>query len=230
MKKLTLIAFTFLGMALASYAGNGFIPQQNANNNGVVVEKAKPHTKQYQDMKKLVDEYEQAVKKATNCEELDNADMAFIFSIFGLVEKEYAENEQLTEEEDQELSDQMDRISKKEDQLKKEWNCPTDEDEEAEEAVEQIETSTEEWEEIINEFDAIVTQLEKMKGLDFDDEKNLDKLLEVVSPLQGLSNRIDRSSVDNLTTQQTSRLEDINNRLVKIATDLGLMDDLDDEE
>ena len=230
MKKLTLIAFTILGMALASYAGNGFIPQQNANNNGVVVEKAKPHTKQYQDMKKLVDEYEQAVKKATNCEELDNADMAFIFSIFGLVEKEYAENEQLTEEEDQELSDQMDRISKKEEQLKKEWNCPTDEDEEAEEAVEQIETSTEEWEEIINEFDAIVTQLEKMKGLDFDDEKNLDKLLEVVSPLQELSSRIDRSSVDNLTTQQTSRLEDINNRLVKIATDLGLMDDLDDEE
>ena len=229
MKKLTLIAFTILGMALASYAGNGFIPQQNANNNGVVVEKAKPHTKQYQDMKKLVDEYEQAVKKATNCEELDNADMAFFFSIFGLVEKEYAENEQLTEEEDQELSDQMDRISKKEEQLKKEWNCPTDEDEEAEEAVEQIETSTEEWEEIINEFDAIVTQLEKMKGLDFDDEKNLDKLLEVVSPLQGLSNRIDRSSVDNLTTQQTSRLEDINNRLVKIATDLGLMDDLDEE-
>ena len=225
MKRLTLIAITILGMALASYAGNGFIPQQNANNNGVVVEKAKPHTKQYQDMKKLVDEYEQAVKKATNCEELDNADMAFIFSIFGLVEKEYAENEQLTEEEDQELSDQMDRISKKEEQLKKEWNCPTDEDEEAEEAVEQIETSTEEWEEIINEFDAIVTQLEKMKGLDFDDEKNLDKLLEVVSPLQGLSNRIDRSSVDNLTTQQTSRLEDINNRLVKIATDLGLMDE-----
>ena len=225
MKKLTLIAFTILGMALASYAGNGFIPQQNANNNGVVVEKAKPHTKQYQDMKKLVDEYEQAVKKATNCEELDNADMAFIFSIFGLVEKEYAENEQLTEEEDQELSDQMDRISKKEEQLKKEWNCPTDEDEEAEEAVEQIETSTEEWEQIINEFDAIVTQLEKMKGLDFDDEKNLDKLLEVVSPLQELSSRIDRSSVDNLTTQQTSRLEDINNRLVKIATNLGLMDE-----
>ena len=225
MKKLTFIAITILGMALASYAGNGFIPQQNANNDGVAVEQAKPHTKQYQDMKKLVDEYEQAVKKATNCEELDNADMAFIFSIFGLVEKEYAENEQLTEEEDQELSDQMDRISKKEEQLKKEWNCPTDEDEEAEEAVEQIETSTEEWEEIINEFDAIVTQLEKMKGLDFDDEKNLDKLLEVVSPLQDLSNRIDRSSVDHLTTNQTSRLEEINNRLVKIATDLGLMDE-----
>ena len=229
MKKLTLIAFTILGMTLASYASNGFIPQQNADNDGVAVEQAKPHTKQYQDMKKLVDEYEQAVKKATNCEELDNADMAFIFSIFGLVEKEYAEDEQLTDEEDKELSDQMDRISKKQEQLKKEWNCPTDEEEaEAEDTV-KIETSTEEWEQIINEFDAVVTQLEKMKGLDFDDEKNLDKLLEVVSPLQSLSNRIDRSSVDNLTTQQTSRLEEINNRLVKIATDLGLMDDLDEE-
>ena len=223
MKKLTLIAFTILGMTLASYASNGFIPQQNADNDGVAVEQAKPHTKQYQDMKKLVDEYEQAVKKATNCEELDNADMAFIFSIFGLVEQEYAENEQLTDEEDKELSDQMDRISKKKEQLKEEWNCPIDE-EEAEDTVE-IETSTEEWEEIINEFDAIVTQLEKMKGLDFDDEANLDKLLEVVTPLEDLSNRIDRSSVDNLTTQQTSRLEEINDRLVKIATDLGLMDE-----
>lgn len=223
MKKLTLIAFTILGMTLASYASNGFIPQQNADNDGVAVEQAKPHTKQYQDMKKLVDEYEQAVKKATNCEELDNADMAFILGIFGLLEQEYAEDEQLTDEEDNELSDQMDRISKKEEQLQKEWNCPTDE--EGEEAVEQIETSTEEWEEIINEFDAIVTELEKMKGLDFDDEKNLDKLLEVVSPLQDLSNRIDRSSVDHLTTNQTSRLEEINNRLVKIATDLGLMDE-----
>ena len=50
MKKLTLIAITILGMALASYAGNGFIPQQNANNDGVAVEQAKPHTKQYQDI------------------------------------------------------------------------------------------------------------------------------------------------------------------------------------
>lgn len=229
MKKLTLIAFTILGMALASYAGNSFVPQQNANNDGVAVEQGKPHTKQYQDMKKLVDEYEQAIKKATNCEELDNADLAFIFSIFGLVEKEYAENEQLTEDEDQELSDQMDRVSKKADQLREEWNCPTDEGEGEEEDTVEIETSTEEWEQIINEFDAIVTQLEKMKGLDFDNEDNLDKLLEVVSPLQDLSSRIDRSTTDNLTAKQTSRLEDINNRLVKIATDLGLMDDLDEE-
>ena len=228
MKKLTFIAITILGMALASYAGNGFIPQQNANNDGVAVEQVKPHTKEYQDIKKLIDEYEQAVKKATSCEELDDASIAFFVGILGLVDVEYAEDEQVTEEEDKELSDQLDLISAKADNLKKEWNCPTDEEEETEEAVEQVETSTEEWEEIINEYDAIVTELEKMKGLNFDDEANLDKLLEVVTPLEDLSNRIDRSSVDNLTTQQTSRLEDINNRLVKIATDLGLMDE--DEE
>lgn len=228
MKKLIFIAITFLGMALASYAGNGFIPQQNENNDGIVVEQAKPHTKEYQDLKKLIDEYEQAVKKATSCEELDDASITFFVGILGLVDVEYAEDEQVTEEEDKELSDQLDRISKKEEQLKKEWNCPTDEEEETEEAVEQVETSTEEWEEIINQFDAIVTELEKMKGINFDDEENLDKLLEVVTPLEDLSNRIDRSSVDNLTTQQTSRLEDINDRLVKIATDLGLMDE--DEE
>ena len=67
--------------------------------------------------------------------------------------------------------------------------------------------------------------MEKMKGLDFDDDKNLDKLLEVVLPLEQLSERIDHSSVDNLTIKQTDRLEAINNRLVNIATALGLMDE-----
>ena len=121
----------------------------------------------------------------------------------------------------------MDRINSKVESLQKKWACPIEENDVDEDEVDLdlIETSTEEWEEIINEFDAIVTQLEKMRGLDFDDDKNVDKLLETVLPLEQLSDRMDHSSVDNLTAKQTDRLEAINDRLVNIATALGLMDE-----
>jgi len=223
MKKLTFIVLSILGIAFASY-GNCLTTQQNASDNGSVVEKAKPHTKQYQDIKKFIDEYENAVNKASTCDELDNAAIEFYVNFLSLIEKDYDDNELLTDEEDQELSDRVDRINKKVESLQTKWACPTEE-EEGEEGQELIDTSTEEWEEIINEFDAIVTQLEKMRGLDFDDDKNLDKLLEIVTPLEQISERIDHSSVDNITTRQTNRLEDINDRLIKVATDLGLIDD-----
>ena len=225
MKKLTLFALIILGIAFASYGNNIMATQQNTFDNGSVVEKAKPHTKQYQDVKKFVDKYENAVKKATSCDELDDAQIEFYVNLLSLIEIDYADNEILTEEEDQELSDRVDRINDKVELLQKKWACPIEEDDAEEEDFELIETSTEEWEEIINEFEAIVTQMEKMRGLDFDDDKNLDKLLEVVLPLEQLSERMKHSSVDNITTKQTSRLDAINNRLVNIATALGLMDE-----
>jgi hypothetical protein len=223
MKKLTLIAITILGIAFASY-GSSLATQQNTFDNGSVVETAKPHTKQYQDIKKFVDKYENAVNKASSCDELDDASIEFYVNLLSLIEVDYDDNELLTEEEDQELSDRVDRINDKVELLQKKWACPTEEEEEDED-LELIETSTEEWEEIINEFDAIVTQLEKMRGLDFDDDKNVDKLLETVLPLEQISDRMKHSSLDNITAKQTSRLEALNDRLVNIATALGLMDD-----
>ena len=225
MKKLTLIVLTILGIALASYGNNSMATQQNTFDNGGVVEKAKPHTKQYQDVKKFVDKYENAVNKASSCDELDDAQIEFYVNLLTLIEIDYDDDDLLTEEEDQELSDRVDRINNKVESLQKKWACPTEEEDAEEEDSELIETSTEEWEEIINEFDAIVTQLEKMRGLDLDDDKNLDKLLETVLPLEQLSDRMDHSSVDNLTAKQTDRLEAINDRLVNIATALGLMDE-----
>jgi hypothetical protein len=225
MKKLTLIVLTILGIAFASYGSNSMATQQNTFGNGSVVEKAKPHTKQYQDVKKFVDKYENAVNKASSCDELDDAQIEFYVNLLTLIEIDYDDDDLLTEEEDQELSDRVDRINNKVELLQTKWACPTEEDDIEEEDLELIETSTEEWEEIINEFDAIVTQMEKMRGLDFDDDKNLDKLMEVVLPLEQLSERMDHSSVDNITARQTSRLEDINNRLVNVATALGLMDE-----
>ena len=224
MKKLTLFALTVLGIAFASF-GSSLATQQNAFDNGSVIEKVKPHTKQYQDVKKFVDKYENAVNKASSCDELDDAQIEFYVNLLSLIEIDYDDNDLLTEEEDQELSDRVDRINNKVELLQTKWACPTEEDDIEEEDLELIETSTEEWEEIINEFDAIVTQMEKMRGLDFDDDKNLDKLMEVVLPLEQLSERMDHSSVDNITARQTSRLEDINNRLVNVATALGLMDE-----
>lgn len=227
MKKLTLIVLTILGIAFASYGSNIMATQQNTFGNGSVVEKAKPHTKQYQDIKKFVDTFENAVNKASSCDDLDNARIEFYVNLLSLIEIDYDDNDLLTEEEDQEISDRVDRINNKVESLQKKWACPIEENDVDEDEVDLdlIETSTEEWEEIINEFDAIVTQLEKMRGLDFDDDKNVDKLLETVLPLEQLSDRMDHSSVDNLTAKQTDRLEAINDRLVNIATALGLMDE-----
>ena len=149
MKKLTLIVLTILGIAFASYGSNIMSTQQNTFGNGSVVEKAKSHTKQYQDVKKFVDKYENAVNKASSCDELDDASIEFYVNLLSLIEIDYADNEILTEEEDQELSDRVDRINDKVELLQKEWACPIEEDDAEEEDLELIETSTEEWEQII---------------------------------------------------------------------------------
>ena len=225
MKKLTLITIAILGIAFASFGSNSLAIRQNVNDNGIAVEKAKPHTKQYQDVKKFVDKFENAVNKASSCDELDDAQIEFYVNLLTLIEIDYDDDDLLTEEEDQELSNRVDRINDKVEALQKKWDCPVEEDDAEEEDLELIETSTEEWEEIINEFDAIVTQMEKMRGLDFDDDKNLDKLLETVLPLEQISERMKHSNLDNITAKQTKRLDDINDRLVDVATALGLMDE-----
>lgn len=225
MKKITLIAIAIFSIAFASFGSNSLTAFKNTDNS--VIEKVKPHTKEYQDMKKIIDAYEEAINMATSCDDLENASIAFFIGVLSLVEEEYAEGEELTEQEDRELSDKIDRINSKMESLRKKWNCPVEgEDEEPE--PELIPTTTQEWDEILNEFDAIVTQLEKMKGLDFEKDENLNRLLEVVLPLQMLSDRIDHSSVDNMTAKQTKRLEDLNDRLVNVGNALGLSDDLDE--
>ncbi len=230
MKKLTLLVITILGFALASYANNGFAMQQNASKDGIMsVEKAKPHTKQYQDMKKLIDQYEQDVNKASTCEELDDASLELVLGIFSLVDVEYDEDEQLTEQEEKEINEQFEKATQKASQLKEQWGCEDDEEEEEEEEEEvMIELSTEEWESILNDFESIVSQMEKMQSLDFTLDENIDALLEVVMPLQQISESMNHSGTENLTEKQKNRLESINNRLITVATAIGLMDE-DDE-
>lgn len=228
MKKLTLITIAILGIALASFGSNSSTALTNTDNNSSVIEKVKPHTKQYQDMKKIFDEYEEAVNKATSCDDLDNASIAFFVKILSLIEVEYKESELLTEQEEQELNEMTDRIERKIESLKMKWNCPVEEEEEETEE-ELIPTSSQEWEGIINEFEVFVNKLEKMKNLDFEDESNLDQLLELISDSSPLLQRIQQSDPETLTEKQSTRFEKLSARFENTAKAIGLLDDLNDE-
>lgn len=228
MKKLTLITIAILGIALASFGSNSSTALTNTDNSSSVIEKVKPHTKQYQDMKKIFDEYEEAVNKATSCDDLDNASIAFFVKILSLIEVEYKESELLTEQEEQELNEMTDRIERKIESLKMKWNCPVEEEEEETEE-ELIPTSSQEWEGIINEFEVFVNKLEKMKNLDFEDESNLDQLLELLSESGPLLQRIEKSDPETLTDKQSNRFEKLSVRFENTAKAIGLLDDLNDE-
>lgn len=226
MKKLTLITIAILGIALASFGNNGSTALTNTDNNSSVTEKVNPHTKQYQDMKIIIDEYEEAVNKATSCDDLDNATIALLVNMLALVEVDYKENELITEQEEKELNAIIDRTDTKIESLKKQWNCPVEEEEPEEEL---IPTSSQEWEGIINEFEVFVNKLEKMKNLDFEDESNLDQLLELISESAPLLQRIQQSDPETLTEQQSNRFEKLSVRFENTAKAIGLLDDLNDE-
>ena len=226
MKKLTLITIAILGIALASFGNNGSTALTNTDNNSSVTEKVNPHTKQYQDMKIIIDEYEEAVNKATSCDDLDNATIALLVNMLALVEVDYKENELITEQEEKELNAIIDRTDTKIESLKKQWNCPVEEEEPEEELVP---TSSQEWEGIINEFEVFVNKLEKMKNLDFEDESNLDQLLELISESAPLLQRIQQSDPETLTEQQSNRFEKLSVRFENTAKAIGLLDDLNDE-
>ena len=226
MKKLTLITIAILGIALASFGNNGSTALTNTDNNSSVTEKVNPHTKQYQDMKIIIDEYEEAVNKATSCDDLDNATIALLVNMLALVEVDYKENELITEQEEKELNAIIDRTDTKIESLKKQWNCPVEEEEPEEELVP---TSSQEWEGIINEFEVFVNKLEKMKNLDFEDESNLDQLLELISDSSPLLQRIQQSDPETLTEKQANRFEKLSVRFENTAKAIGLLDDLNDE-
>ena len=108
MKKLMLTVIVVLSMSLASFASNANATQFNRIGSNIAIENADPHTKQYEDIKKILDEYEEAIKKATTCEELDNAELAMLFKLMALTENEYSED--ATPEEGKEIQERMNRL------------------------------------------------------------------------------------------------------------------------
>ena len=110
-----------LSMSLASFA-NANANQFSSNGSQIEsIENADPHTKQYQDMKKILDEYEQSVKKATTCEELDNAAITMFVKLMATTENTY--DQEMTPEEGEEIEKQMNRIDIDTKQKQQQWGC-----------------------------------------------------------------------------------------------------------
>ena len=78
-------------------------------------------SKEYLDTKKIFDEYEQNVNKASSCEELEDATLDIFIQLLDLIDVEYTANEKMTEKEDQLLNDQTERINNKIESLQKKW-------------------------------------------------------------------------------------------------------------
>lgn len=204
MKKILLTALVLIATSLVSYA---------------------QFSKAYNDAKKITDAYEQSVNNAKSCEELDDASINFFIQLMGLVEVEYDESEEMTEKENELLEEQIDRITNKVESMKQQFDCPIEEEEEE---VELIPTTTQEWDELINSYENVTKKLESFKSVDYDNDDDLNKLMEVLTEAEPIVTRIDNADTENITKKQSERLDAINDRFVKAAKRLGFADE--DEE
>lgn len=204
MKKIMLTVLVLIAASLVSYA---------------------QYSKAYNDLKKIADTYEQNVNNAKSCEELDNASISFFIQVMGLVEVEYDESEDMTEKEDELFEEQIDRITNKVDSMKQQFDCPIEEEEEE---VELIPTSTQEWDELINSYEAVTKKFEAVKSVDYENDDDLNKLMELLTEAEPIVTRIDNADTENITKKQSERLDAINDRFVKAAKRLGFADE--DEE
>lgn len=204
MKKILLTALVLIATSLVSYA---------------------QYSKAYNDAKKITDAYEQSVNNAKSCEELDNASINFFIQLMGLVEVEYDESEDMTEKENELFEEQIDRITNKVESMKQQFDCPIEEEEEE---VELIPTTTQEWDELINSYENVTKKLESFKSVDYDNDDDLNKLMEVLTEAEPIVTRIDNADTENITKKQSERLDAINDRFVKAAKRLGFAEE--DEE
>ncbi len=198
MKKILLTALVLIATALVSYG----------------------QSKAYKDAKKIIDTYEQSVNDAKSCDELDNATINLFVQLMGLIDVEYSESEEMTEKEDHLIEEQIDRIDKKINSKKQQFDCPTEEDEEG--SQELIPTTTQEWDDLINRYENVTKKLEGLKTVDFDNMDNLNQLMKVLNEAEPVVTRIESASTDNITVKQSERLEAINDRFIKAAKRLGL--------
>ena len=203
MKKIMLTALVLIATSLVSYA---------------------QYSKAYNDAKKITDAYEQSVNNAKSCEELDDASINFFIQLMGLVEVEYDESEEMTEKENELLEEQIDRITNKVESMKQQFDCPIEEEEE----VELIPTTTQEWDELINSYENVTKKLECFNSVDYDNDDDLNKLMEVLTEAEPIVTRIDNAETENMTEKQSKRLDAINDRFLNAAKRLGFADE--DEE
>lgn len=222
MKKLILTAMAIVAMAFAfadmSYAS----PICNNDGNLAIIENAQPHTKEYIATKKIIDKYEQDVKKATSCEELNQAEEE-LFSGFLLLifdeENQFEESEQLTEEESDELDAKLNQINELKEKKAEQFGCePKNEEDDDVELV----PTTEEWDEMIAEFEVLLSKMEQLKKQNLSKEENWTKFLEIVEDHLDLIENLDKANGSNLTEKQGLRLTEINNRIEVLGIEMGL--------
>lgn len=126
MKKLLLTIIIVVSMSLVSFANDVNAKMFNSNGGNIEsIENADPHTKQYEDIIKILDEYEQDIKKATTCEDLDKAEIAMLLKVMALAENSYTE--EATPEESKEIQERMNRIESDVQKLQQQWGCALEE-------------------------------------------------------------------------------------------------------
>ena len=108
--------------------------------------------------------------------------------------------------------------------MKQQFDCPIEEEEE----VELIPTTTQEWDELINSYENVTKKLESFKSVDYDNDDDLNKLMEVLTEAEPIVTRIDNAETENMTEKQSKRLDAINDRFLNAAKRLGFADE--DEE
>ena len=82
-------------------------------------------------MKKILDEFEQNVKKVTTCDELDNAEIAMSIQLLATAENSY--DQEMTPEEGEEIEKQMNRIDIDSKQKRQQLGCKPEGEENSDE-------------------------------------------------------------------------------------------------
>ena len=81
---------------------------------------------EYNDNKKMLQDFEKLVKDANTCDELQEAAIGLLFS--GLASNDYADDEKITEEEEKKLEEYMEEIGNVIEKKSKELGCDEDEE------------------------------------------------------------------------------------------------------
>lgn len=227
MKKLILTTMAIVTMAFSFASIGSASPISNNDGSLVLTENVKPHTKEYIATKKIVDKYEQDIKKASTCEDLDKAEeelfSAFLVLIFD-DDYQFEESEQMTEEESDELDAMLNQVNEIKEKKAEQFGCEpkTEEGEEVDNDVELVPTTTEEWGEMIADYEVLLSEMEQLKKQKLSNEENWTKFLEIIIEHKGMLEKMDKADKTNLTEKQILRLTEIDNRMEVLATELGI--------
>lgn len=221
MKKLILTAMAVVAMAFSFANIGNASPISNNDGSLVLTENAKPHTEEYIATKKIIDKYEQDIKKATTCEDLDKAEEELFASFLALIfddENQFEESEQLTEEESDELDTKLNQINEIKEKKAEQFGCEPNTEEDAE----LVPTTKEEWDDIIAEYEVLLSEMEQLKKQKLSEEENMIEFLKIIEKHMEMIEKMDKADESNLTENQSLRLTEINNRVGVLAVEMGL--------